>query len=209
MPAHRLELDLLVGDLVLLLLARHVGDELLAGERLEAVGLLARGLDARLLQLHLAIDLGKLVLQVAPTTAQLLHLLRAELLPLRLLLLQDLAAPLHLLGHLAAHGPAGHGNPLEGDAGDLVACLHLVAFLDEELGDPPRIGGGDARGAGIERDEALDPFTPCVLSPNGDRYQEHCDAGRKQGEDPERDRAGDSGFAEKLLSLGVDRLLSE
>ena len=206
----RLQLDLLVGDLVALLLHQRLRHELLlAGEPLVALHLVARALDAYLLQLHLAVDLGELVLQVVLAAADLFHLLVSQLAPLGLLLLQDAAPGLHLRGHRLARGGPRAGAAVEGDRGHGGAGLHLFAFLDEELRHAARVGNEHARGAGIEREIAFHPLAALVLAPQGDGDEEQGGARGKEREDPGRDGSGDGGLAEKLLALGVDRLLSE
>jgi hypothetical protein len=67
---------------------------------------------------------------------------------------------------------APDGRALERDLGELVAGLHLVAFLHQELGDAARIGDRDARGAGVEGEVALDALAPRVLAPDGDGDEE-------------------------------------
>ena len=95
----RLLLDLLVGDLVLLRLHESLGDELLlAGEPRVARELVLRALDAHFLQLHFAVDLRELDVEVFHAAAILLDLLHAEVAPLRLLLFEDRAAVHHLGG---------------------------------------------------------------------------------------------------------------
>ncbi len=205
----RLQLDFLVGDLVLLLLGVDVGDELVARERLVLVGLFLRGLGPRRLQAHLAIGLRDLVLQVPHALARLLDLLRAQVAQLRLFLFQDLAPALHLQGDSRAGRTARAARALEGDLGHRCAGHDLVAFLDEQLGDAPGVGDQDARGAGIEGEEAFDPLPALVLAPEGHRDEQQGHARGQDGEDPEGHGARDGGFAQVFLALGVDRFLSE
>ena len=55
----------------------------------------------------------------------------------------------------------------------------------------------------------LDAFTARVLAPQGDGDQKEGGSRGEERENPEGNRAGDRGFAEIFLPLGVDRFLSE
>ncbi len=209
LASQRLQLDLLVGDVVQLLLVHDVGDEFVRGERLVAIGFIARRLDARLLQLHLAIDLRELVIEILHAPAQLLDLLRPELAPALLFLLEIRAPPLHLRGNRRARGSARAGHAIERDFRHLIAGLHLVAFLHEEVGDASRVRDEHARGAGIECEVPLDALAPRVLAPQRDADQKGRGSSSEEREGPEGNGTSDGGFTEEFLSLGVDRLLSE
>src|SRR5205823_4655504 len=138
---------------------------LFASEPTEALELVARRRDSRLLELHLTIDLDELALEVLRAPAQLLDLLQAEVAPLRLLLLEDAAAGLHFLRDGLARRCARADAAVERDLRHRVARFHLVAFLDEELGHAAGVGEEDACGARIEREVALDALAPRVLAP--------------------------------------------
>src|SRR5207253_9329490 len=118
-----------------------------------------------LLQRHLSVDLDELVVEVLPAPAQLIDLLRAEAAPLLLLLLEDSAPALHLERYHLTCGSTYPRGAVERNLRHGIARLHLVAFLDEELGHAAGIGDEDARGAGVEREIALDPLAARVLTP--------------------------------------------
>ena len=73
----------------------------------------------------------------------------------------------------------------------------------------PESGIRTRRRTGVEREIAFDAFAPRVLAPEGDRDQQDGRSGREERENPEGDGPRDCRLAEKLLALGVDRLLSE
>ena len=185
------------------------GEELLPGELRIAVGLLPGALDPRPLQLHLAVELDELVVQVLDAPPHGLHLLAAQLVPALLLGFEVHAPGLHLLFHRVARGGAGAQAAVERDAGEGIAGLHFLALVDQELGHSAGVGGEHPGGAGIEGEVSLDPLTARVLAPHRDHDEQHRRAGGQKREDPSGDGAGDGRLPEKLLALGVDRLLSE
>ena len=89
------------------------------------------------------------------------------------------------------------------------AGLHLVAFLDEELGDPARVGDQHPGRAHVEGEVSLDPLAARVLAPDGHAQEQQGDGRGQQRVDPVGHGPGERRLAQVLLALGVDRLLPE